>query len=165
MNITRENITPFLDTPIPDAKNTAVDAWLSAISAQLNSSFGTVLPAAIAPAVYNIVADAIARRLDRTKVDPRLKAQATGPSSVQYNTAITSLFGWFYPAEAAQLGELFGGGGTVSSARTPAPDGVRFGNMAYRNPYDTPSTAPLVGEVDDGPEWPYGDDIDWSDAS
>lgn len=130
MNIVAANIAPFLDEPIPSGRVAAVDAWLTAISAQLNSTFGDVaIPPVIAPAVYLIVADAIARRLDRRKFDARIKAQATGPSSVQYNTDVTSLSGWFFPEEANQIGSFFKVGG-ITSIRTPAPDGIRYGNRS-----------------------------------
>jgi hypothetical protein len=134
MQITRANIAPFLDAPIPEGRYTAVDAWLTAVSATLNSRFGTVLPEAIAPAVYSIVADVIVRRLDRGKNGDGgglIKRQQTGPSSVEYNVGLTALSGWFWPDEANQLGDLFGnGGGTLTSVRTPAPDGIRYGNLS-----------------------------------
>jgi hypothetical protein len=133
MQITRENIAPFLDQPIPESRYVAVDAWLTAISARLNSRFGAVLSADIAPAVYDIVANVIVRRLGRGSNGDGgglIKRQSTGPSSVEYNVGLTSLAGWFWPEEANDLGELFGSGGSISSIRTPAPDGIRFGNMS-----------------------------------
>lgn len=139
MDITREDIAAFLDTPIPDASNEKVDAWLSAIDARLNTSFGTVLPATIAPAVYDIVANVIQRRLDRGKIGESnglIRAQSTGPSSVTYNTDLAGLTGWFWPGEINDLESLFGTGGSVRSVRLSAPDAVRFGNIATRLPSD-----------------------------
>lgn len=135
MNITRANIAPFLDTPIAEADYVKVDAWLSAISAQLTASYGDTLPDALAPAVYNIVADAISRRLVRGSEGSGgglIKKQNTGPSGVEYNTDLTKLTGWFWPGELDDLAGWFGNG-ALQSVRTPAPDGVRFGNLATRD--------------------------------
>lgn len=160
MDITRANIAPFLDSPIPRPREDAVDAWLSAISARLNSRFGSVLDPVIAPAVYDIVASAIARRLVRGQNGDGgglIKRQSTGPSSVEYNVGLTSLAGWFWPEEANDLGELFGSGGSLSSIRTPAPDGIRFGNMSGYHAY------PGLGAL--GIEYSLNDETGEGDAS
>lgn len=141
MQITIANITPFLDTPIPSDKTTTVTAWLTAISAQLNKTFGLgdTLDANVAPAVYDIVASIILRRLSRGAVgegNGRIKAQSTLSSSVQYNTDVTSLTGWYQGSEWADLSALLGNGGTLSSVTLSAPDGIRYGNLARHNDLD-----------------------------
>jgi hypothetical protein len=144
MNITVDNITPFLDVAPTIPQMPKMTAWLTAISAQLTATFGGTLPDAIAPAVYNLVADAIARRLTRGQFDPRIKTQSTGPSSVGYNTDVTALSGWFYPDEANLMSSFFSGGSGVRSYRTPAPDGIRYGNSLSRD----------LDELDD--DWAVG---------
>lgn len=160
MNITRENIEPFLDAPIPAPQQEKVDAWLTAISAILTKRYGQILPPAVAPAVYDIVAQAITRRLGaagRADQGGLVKRQSTGPSSVEYNTALSSLSGWFYPDESAQLDSLFGTGGTLSSVRTPAPDGVRYGNL-FRAPIESQLGGfGLLVEDSEGDEYWEGD--------
>lgn len=141
MQITIANITPFLDTPIPSDKTTTVTAWLTAISAQLNKTFGLgdTLGDDVAPAVYDIVAGIILRRLNRGSMgegDGRIKAQSTLSSSVQYNTDITSLTGWYQGNEWADLSALLGNGGSLSSVTLPAPDGIRYGNLPRHNDLD-----------------------------
>lgn len=137
MEITLENVEDFLDTPLSGNQSTQVQAWLGAISSQLNVTFGyggKALGATVAPAVYSTVADAITRRLSRKNFDPRLRGQSVGPSAVTYNVTVSQLQGWFYPDEALSLQAWLGGGngGSLSSVRMPAPDAVRFGNLAPR---------------------------------
>lgn len=165
MDITAEQITPFLDAPIPAGKTDNVTAWLTAISAQLTVAFGQALPTTIAPAVYDIVADAVSRRLTRGQYDPRIASQATGPSNVSYNAALASLTGWFYPGEINTLTGLFGGNmGTLSSVRTPAPDGVRFGNLSRRHPDLVDEVGILgVGVSDDFDQTFESDPDTWPD--
>ena len=160
MDITLAQVTPFMDPPPPAGKAALLASWLTAISAKLTKTFGDTLPAAIAPAVYDIIGVALNRRLSVAQIgaDPRIKRQSTGPSSVEYNTSVTGLSGWFWPSEANELGELFGYGGSLTSIRTSAPDGIRFGNLA---PRDTPGPT-YYGEYfgygyDGESELPYGD--------
>lgn len=145
MEITRDDIAPFITIPV--GKEDLVDAWLTAISAIITVKYEPtpaydpdVVPEAIAPAVYDIVARAIAQRLRDTSAgsgtDPRVKAQAINGASVQYFDSAQSS-SWFSSSDLADLGILFGVG-TVTSLRTPAPDGVRFGNLsqsAYTDPF------------------------------
>lgn len=130
MDITLDEVEPFMDPPPADAKAALLASWLLAISGQLTKVFGDTLPTMIAPTVYDIVGVALNRRLTANAYDPRLRAQSTGPSSVQYNMNVATLRGWFWPDEANTLDLLFGSGGSISSVRTPAPDAIRFGNRA-----------------------------------
>lgn len=145
MDITRTDIGLFIT--IPTGKETLVDAWLTAISAIITVKYEPtpaydpdVVPEAIAPAVYDIVARAIAQRLSDITPgsgrDPRVKSQTINGAAASYFDSAQSS-SWFSSSDLADLGILFGVG-TVTSLRTPAPDGVRFGNLsrpAYTDPF------------------------------
>lgn len=154
MNITRENIDPFMD--VPTGKEALVDAWLTSISAILTARFEPtppydpdVVPAAIAPAVYDIVAQAIVQRLTDEAIgsgrDPRVKAQAINGASVQYFDS-AQFSSWFDPFVLADLNALFGVG-SVRSTRTPAPDAVRYGNLVRNDEWLEAPIIPIEAAI------------------
>lgn len=154
MEITREDIAPFIT--IPTGKEDLVDAWLTAISAILTVRYEPtppydpdVVPAAIAPAVYEIVARAIGQRLRDTTAgsgaDPRVKAQAINGASVQYFDSAQST-AWFGASDLATLNTLFGVG-SVRSTRTPAPDGIRYGNLSRNDEWLDKPVVPIEAAI------------------
>lgn len=118
-------IEPFLPTLKPSQQE-RVEAWLPALQVVLNSRYGDRITQGDdgnEPLFFNIVGDAIERRLSRPGM---VLQQNIGPAGVRYDPR-GNLSRWFLAEELEQLDEITGFGG-IRSKRTPAPDGQRFGN-------------------------------------
>lgn len=124
LNLTLEDVTPFLP-PLTAAQTTRITAWLPVLNALLDARYGDAITVERRPVFVSTAADAIERRLGRPA--GMVDAQAIGSANVRYNRR-ASLAVWFLPEELAQLDDLAGFGRSVRSVRTPAPDGIRFGN-------------------------------------
>lgn len=126
-------LTPFLPT-LTTAQTTRVSAWLPVLELRLNARYGdriTTMPTGTdpvippnEPAFVSAAADAIMRKLSQPSA--MLDAQTIGPANVRYN-ARANLLKWFLPEQLDDL-DVIVGIGNVRSVRTPAPDGIRFGN-------------------------------------
>lgn len=138
---TLDDIEPFLDPALSTAEEARVEAWLPVLDLLLNARYGDLITEAREPAFFSAIADAIRDRLDRPG---NVLAQAAGPASVRYNDQ-AGLLSWFSPAALDQLDGLCGISGT-SFVRTPAPDGIRYGNLSGSN---WPDTEDESGEGDD----------------
>lgn len=124
MLVTLDKVAPFLPPLTPDQR-TRVEAWLEVLEALFDHRYGDDgIPASVQPMFFSIVADAVKRRLDRP--NQTVLRENAGPFGVTYDPA-SSKGGWFLPAEWQQMDAYCGRGGT-RSVRTPAPDGIRFGN-------------------------------------
>lgn len=129
-------LEPFLPT-LTTAQTTRVTAWLPVLELRLNARYGDrittepsgtdpVVPAN-EPAFISAAADSIMTRLARPGL---IDSQAVGPANVRYNSR-AALLKWFLPEQLDELDAIVGLG-NVRSVRTPAPDGIRFGNrMRY----------------------------------
>lgn len=133
LTLTLAKLQPFLPT-LSTAQTAKVEAWIPVLELLLNGRYGdriTTEPSGTDPVIpaneilfVSAAADAISRRL--TKPAALIESQTIGPASVKYN-ARASLSSWFLSEELAQLDSALGLG-TIRSVRTPAPDGIRFGN-------------------------------------
>lgn len=130
MELTLQKVTPFLPT-LTAAQTTRVSAWLPVLEVLINQRFGDRITAELEPVFSSTAADAIGRRLAKTAA--LIDMQAVGTASVRYN-ARASLAVWFLPEELDTLNGLFESPG-ARTYRTPAPDGIRFNNLA-RDPLD-----------------------------
>lgn len=137
LELTLAKVQPFLP-PLSAAQSERVEAWLPVLQLLLNRRYGDKITdaesvpegqEATEPLFVSVAGDAIARRL--TRPNGLIDQQAVGPASVRYN-ARANLAVWFLPEELAQLDDIAGFGRSVRSVRTPAPDGIRFGNMMPR---------------------------------
>lgn len=129
MELKLENVQPFLTpNPLPSKRQALVTAWCPVLLALLNSRYGSRITTELEPIFVSTAADAIQRRLD--KPNRMVNSQAVNGASVSYSASLRS---WFYEEELAQLDSLVGAGG-IRTYRTPAPDGIRFGNMVRRVP-------------------------------
>lgn len=129
-------LAPFLPT-LTTAQTARVTAWLPVLALRLNARYGDrittepsgtdpVVPAN-EPAFISAAADSIMTRLARPGL---VDSQAVGPANVRYNSR-AALLKWFLPEQLDELDAIVGSG-NVRSVRTPAPDGVRFGNRMRR---------------------------------
>lgn len=123
MLVTIDKVAPFLPPLTPDQK-TRVEAWLDVIEAMFDHRYGDRITPQLEPVFYSFIADAVKRRLDKT--NQMASRENAGPFGVTWSDA-SSKGGWFLPGELADMDGYFGLGGT-RSYRTPAPDGIRFGN-------------------------------------
>lgn len=119
-----DDVSPFLP-PLPPTQKARVEAWLPVVSLLLDGRYGALITDARRPLFASTAADALERRLSRPT--GMIDSQTIGPASVKYN-ARASIVSWFLPEEIAMLGDAVGMGGGIRSFRTPAPDGIRFGN-------------------------------------
>lgn len=129
-------LTPFLPT-LTAAQKTRAEAWLPVLALRLNARYGdriTTEPSGTdpvippnEPAFISAAADSIMTRLARPGL---VEAQTIGPANVRYNSR-AALLKWFLPEQLDELDAIVGSG-NVRSVRTPAPDGVRFGNRMRR---------------------------------
>lgn len=134
-------LEPFLPA-LSMGQRDKVDAWIPVLELLLNGRYGdriTAQPSGTDPAIpanepvfVSAAADAISRRL--TKPAGLIDSQTIGPASVRYNSR-AGLSQWFLPEELAQLDGALGIG-SIRSVRTPAPDGVRFGNRMHHEAVD-----------------------------
>lgn len=136
------DIEPFLDPTLTTAEETRVEAWLPVLDLLLNARYGALITDDLEPAFFSAIADAIRDRLDRPG---NVIQQQAGPASVRY-TDRASMLSWFSPDALDQLDSLCGISGT-SFIRTPAPDGIRYGNLSGSN---WPDTEDESGEGDEG---------------
>lgn len=141
LETTLDDIEPFLDPPLTDAEATRVAAWLPVLDLLLNARYGELITSDLEPAFFSAEADAVRDRLDRPG---NVIQQAAGPASVKY-TDQAGMLTWFSSEALDQLDALCGISGTAF-VRTPAPDGIRFGNLA-RGPW--PFTVDESGEGDE----------------
>lgn len=135
LQLTLEKVTPFLP-PLTTAQRTRAEAWLPVLELLLNGQYGdriTTEPSGTDPVVppnepvfVSTAADAIGRRL--AKPAAMVDQQNVGPAGVRYNPR-ANLAVWFLPEELSQLDKLVGIG-SVRTVRTPAPDQIRYGNLA-----------------------------------
>ncbi len=133
-------LAPFLPT-LTTAQTARVTAWVPVLELRLNARYGDrittepsgtdpVVPAN-EPAFVSAAADSIMTRLARPGL---VDSQAVGPANVRYNSR-AALLKWFLPEQLDELDAIVGVG-NVRSVRTPAPDGIRFGNrMRYADQY------------------------------
>lgn len=125
MDLTTAKLIPFLP-PLNPTQLTKVTAWVTVLGPLLNARYGDAITEELEPVFVSAAADAITRRLERTRggaIEERI-----GPASIKRDAKFL-LPQWFLPEELAQLDELAGvGSGTIRSHRTPAPDGQRFIN-------------------------------------
>jgi hypothetical protein len=132
LDLTVEKLQPFLTpNPLPTKKATLVTAWAPVLAALLNARFGDRITTGEGgnEAVFvSAAADAIQRRLD--KPNRQVASQSVNGASVSYHA---TLLAWFAESELSQLDALVGASG-VRTYRTPAPDEVRFGMVADREP-------------------------------
>ena len=124
IELTLEDVTPFLP-PLKPAQETRVTAWLPVLNVLLDARYGIEITPERRPVFVSTAADALERRLG--KPSGLIDSQAVGSANVRYNSR-AGLAVWFLPEELAQLDDLAGFGRSVKSVRTPAPDGIRFGN-------------------------------------
>jgi len=130
-------LAPFLPT-LTAAQKTRAEAWLPVIALRLDARYGdriTTEPSGTdpvippnEPAFLSAAADAIMTRLSRP--GGQIDSQTIGPANVRYNSR-AALLKWFYPEQLDDLDAIVGVG-NVRSVRTPAPDGIRFGNRMRR---------------------------------
>lgn len=136
LTLTMQKLQPFLPA-LTAAQTTRVTAWLPVLELRLNARYGdriTEVPSDTdpvgppnEPAFISAAADSIMTRLARPGL---VDSQAAGPANVRYN-ARAALLKWFLPEQLDELDAIVGLG-NVRSVRTPAPDGIRFGNrMRY----------------------------------
>lgn len=129
-----QKLQPFLPA-LTAAQTTRVTAWLPVLALRLNARYGDrittepsgtdpVIPAN-EPAFISAAADSIMTRLARPGL---VDSQAVGPANVRYNSR-AALLKWFLPEQLDELDAIVGSG-NVRSVRTPAPDAIRFGNLA-----------------------------------
>lgn len=135
MWLTLTEVTPFLPNQLSGTNERRAKAWLSAMEVKITARYGSHIDVDLQPIFLGYCADAIERRLYRPS--GMIDAQTTGPFSVKYNARAT-LGGWFLPEEIADMDSVTGKGG-MRTMRTPAPDGVRFGNLARRHDDGEPS--------------------------
>lgn len=138
LNLTMEDVTPFLP-PLSTAQQARATAWLPVLNLLLDGRYGADITTERRPLFVSTAADAIERRL--TKPRGLIDSQAVGSANVRYNRRAL-LATWFLPEELAQLDDVAGYGRGVRTVRTPAPDGIRFGN--------TMTLLEQVGESDSG---------------
>jgi hypothetical protein len=130
-------LTPFLPT-LTAAQTAKVAAWIPVLELRLNARYGdriTTEPSGTdpvippnEPAFISAAADSIMTRLAHP--GGQIDSQTIGPSNVRYN-ARAALLKWFLPEQLDDLDAIVGIG-NVRSVRTPAPDGIRFGNRMRR---------------------------------
>jgi hypothetical protein len=136
LDLTMAKLEPFLPT-LTAAQTAKVTAWLPVLTLRLNARYGDrittepsgtdpVVPAN-EPAFISAAADSIMTRLARPGL---VEAQAVGSASVRYNSR-AALLKWFLPEQLDELDAIVGSG-NIRSVRTPAPDGIRFGNRMRR---------------------------------
>lgn len=125
LSLTMEDVKPFLP-PLTTAQQARVTAWLPVLNLLLDGRYGDKITTERRPVFVSTAADAIERRLSRPS--GLIDSQAVGSANVRYNRRATIAV-WFLPEELAQLDDVAGLGRGVRSVRTPAPDGIRFGNM------------------------------------
>lgn len=126
IEITLDEIKDYTD--VPTGGEGKAQAWLESLSATLSVRYGSI-PAGLEPAVYDIAGQYITERFARTSgqsADPRVKSQSIAGASIEYFSPSSP--GGLSADLLAALGALIGGGNT-RSVRTPAPDGIRYGNL------------------------------------
>jgi hypothetical protein len=124
MDVSLSKVQPLLARPLSEGQKPRVEGWLAALKVLLELRYGVVLTVDLEPLFLVTVADAVQRRLDKTK--QMIDSEAAGPFSARWNPA-SSLGAWFLPAELESLDSITGNTGT-RTYRTPAPDHVRFVN-------------------------------------
>lgn len=122
-----QKLQPFLPT-LTAAQTTRAEAWLPVLALRLNARYGDRITVENESAFVSAAADAIMTRLSRP--GGQIDSQTVGPANVRYN-ARAALLKWFYPEQLDDLDAIVGVG-NVRSVRTPAPDGIRFGNRMRR---------------------------------
>lgn len=130
LTTTLADVEPFILPALKTAEEPFAEAWLPVLDLLLNARYGDLITAEREPAFFSAEADAIRDRLDRPG---NVAQQAAGPASVRY-TDRASLLTWFSSESLDQLDALCGISGT-SYVRTPAPDGIRFGNRSTPWPF------------------------------
>jgi hypothetical protein len=126
LDLTLAKVQPLLAKPPTAAQAPRVSGWLAGLKVLLDTKYGEFITPAVEPLFLMHVADAIQRRLDKTK--QMVDSESAGLASIRWNAA-SSLMGWFLPDEIADMDSVTGGSGT-RSYRTAAPDAISFGNMA-----------------------------------
>lgn len=125
LELTFANVEPFLSPALTGSEQTLAEAWLPVLDLHLNARYGDLITDANKPAFYSAAADAIRNRLDRPG---NVLQQSVGPASVRYNDR-AALLRWFAADQLDELDMLCGIAGT-RTIRTPAPDGIRYGNLS-----------------------------------
>lgn len=126
IEIALDDIKPY--ATVPAGQEDQAQAWLDSLSALLSVRYDSI-PAGLEPAVYDLAGQYITERFARASgqsPDPRVKSQSIAGASIEYFSPSSP--GGLSADFLAALGALLGGGNT-SSARTPAPDGIRYGNL------------------------------------
>lgn len=121
-------LAPFLPT-LTLAQTAKVNAWVPVLELRLDARYGDRITTDNEAAFVSAAADSIMTRLARP--NGPIDSQTIGPANVRYN-ARAALLKWFYPEQLDDLDAIVGIG-NVRSVRTPAPDGIRFGNRMRRS--------------------------------
>lgn len=136
IELTWAKVEPFLSAKAK-AMQTTTEPWLGPLQVLLNARYGDGITqepdGGNEPLFVSTAADSINRRVNRPADADFVLQQAVASGSVRYNDRAAAAR-WFEPEELDALDAATHTGG-VRTVRTPAPDGIRFGNRMRTWPY------------------------------